>query len=74
MPCGGDQVCDVEPDGRMNVHMFWSAKRAETGKEVPWEDGIGVGWLCWWQRRGRGLRAGKVGRTVCGVSISRAGM
>ena len=44
------------------------------GKEVPWEDGVGVCWLCWCERQGRGLRAGEVGRTVCGVCFSRAGM
>jgi hypothetical protein len=29
-------------------------------KEVPWEDGVGVRWLCWCERQGRGLRAREV--------------
>lgn len=45
VPCGGDQVRDVESDRWVNVHMFWRAEGAETGQEVVREDGDGVGRL-----------------------------
>jgi hypothetical protein len=67
VPCGGYEVRDVESDRRVNVHMCRRAEGAEPGKEVGWEEGVTLGWLCRCERQGRSLRAGKVGSGVGGV-------
>lgn len=65
MPRGGDEVCKVESERRVDAHVIWRGEGAKTGEEVAWENWVGGSWL-----HGR-LRVKGVTGKICGQCFPR---